>query len=179
MQIFSPLHSVSAVVGEVIVEVEWRIIAICWQSVFYTMAKEMVLSVVFHVFYLNMMPFSMPGKLQKGLFFSPVSPNFGRVTRLMNPISLPSTPQNSTSAPLFRCLEPSFLIPQTTIWDVPFYLLGYFKACLCPHIGDRFYPLFPLIFPLSGQKWSTKRMFKPAVERKSDSKPSNNCQPFS
>ena len=72
------------------------------------MARWRVLSVVFHVFYLNLMPFSMPGKLQKGLSLSPVSPNFGRVTRLMNPISLPSIPQNSTSAPLFRCPEPPF-----------------------------------------------------------------------
>ena len=89
------------------------------------MARWRGLSVVFHVFYLNLMPFSMPRKLQKGLFFSPVSPNLGRVTRPMYPISLPSTPQNSTSAPLFRCPEPPFLIPQTTIWDVPFCLLGY------------------------------------------------------
>ena len=70
------------------------------------------------------MPFSMPRKLQKGLFFSPVSPNFGRLTRPMNPISQPSTPQNSTSAPLSRCPEPRFLIPQNTIWDVPFHHLG-------------------------------------------------------
>ena len=70
------------------------------------------------------MPFSMPGKLQKGLSFSPVSPNLGRVTRPMNPISLPSTPQNSTSAPLFRCPEPPFLIPQNTIWGIPFRHLG-------------------------------------------------------
>ena len=51
--------------------------------------------------------------------------NLGRFTRPQSPISLPSTPQNSTSAPLFRCPERHFLIPQTTIWDVPFYHLGY------------------------------------------------------
>ena len=116
---------------------------------------------VFHVFYLNMMPFSMPRKLQKGLFFSPVSPNLGRVTRPMNPISLPSTPQNSTSAPLFRCPEPRFLIPQNTIWDVPFCHLGYpilpfgvshftiwgiLRRVYAPILAP-FYPLFPLIFP--------------------------------
>ena len=67
----------------------------------------------------------MPRKLQKGLFFSTVSPNLGHVTRPMNPISLPSTPQNSTSALLFWCPEPHFLIPQNPIWYVPFHLLGY------------------------------------------------------
>ena len=77
------------------------------------------------VFYLNMMLFVCPENCKNGLSFSPVSPNLGRVTRPMNPISLPSTPQNSTSAPLFRCPEPRFLISQTTIWNVPFHLLGY------------------------------------------------------
>ena len=91
---------------------------------------------------------SMPRKLQKGLAFSPVSPNLGRVTRPMNLISLPSTPQNSTSAPLFRCPEPRFLIPQTAFWDVPFCHLGYFKACLCPHIGAVLPSLRADFFPL-------------------------------
>ena len=71
------------------------------------------------------MLFVSPENCKNGLSFSPVSPNFGRVTRPMNPISLPSTAQNSTSAPLFRCPERHFLIPQTTIWDVPFCHLGY------------------------------------------------------
>ena len=64
------------------------------------------------------------GIIAKRIAFSPVSPDFGRITRPMNPISLPSTPQNSTSASLFRCPEPRFLIPQTTIWGIPFCLLG-------------------------------------------------------
>ena len=79
------------------------------------------------------------------LLFHPI---LGRVTRPMNPISLPSTPQNSTSAPLFRCPEPRFLIPQTTTWDVPFCHLGYFKACLCPHIGAVLPSLCADFFPL-------------------------------
>ena len=33
--------------------------------------------------------------------------------------------QNSTSAPLSRCQESPFIISQTTIWDIPFRLLGY------------------------------------------------------
>ena len=46
--------------------------------------------------------------------------------------SLASTPQNSTSAPLFRCPEPPFLIPQNTIWDIPFCHLGYiFGTFVC------------------------------------------------
>ena len=51
--------------------------------------------------------------------------NLGRFTRPQSPISLPSTPQNSTSAPLFRCPERHFLIPQNPFWDVPFHHLGY------------------------------------------------------
>ena len=106
-------------------------------------------------------------------------PDFGRITRPMNPISLPSTPQNSTSAPLFRCPEPRFLIPQTAFWGIPFCHLEYFKACLCPHIGAVLPSLRADFFPLQGQKWSTKRMFKPAVERKSDNKkfaPMSSCR---
>jgi hypothetical protein len=65
---------------------------------------------------------------------------------------------------------PTFLIPQNTIWDVPFChlgcpispfgvshftiwgipfcLLGYFKACLCPHIGAVLPSLCADFFPL-------------------------------
>ena len=117
--------------------------------------------------------FACPDNCKNGLFPFSFSPNLGRVTRPMNPISLPSTAQNSTSAPLFRCPEPRFLIPQNTIWDVPFYhlgcpilpfgvshfaiwgipfcLLGYFKACLCPHIGAVLPSLRADFFPLSGK----------------------------
>ena len=80
------------------------------------------------------------------------SPNFGRVTRLMNPISLPSTP-------LFRCPETRFLIPQTTFWGIPFCHLGYpispfgmshftfwgiLRRVYAPILAP-FYPLFALI----------------------------------
>ena len=99
-----------------------------------------------------MMPFSMPGKMQKGLFFPPVSPNLGRITRPMNPISLASTPQNSTSAPLFRCPEPPF--PHTpnhllgcpispfgvshfAIWGIPFHLLGYIFGTFAHNVQPR------------------------------------------
>ena len=51
-------------------------------------------------------------------------PDFGRFTRPHTPHFSALYTQNSTSAPLFRCPEPSFLIPQTTIWDVPFCHLG-------------------------------------------------------
>ena len=122
---------------------------------------------------LQMMLFPMPSKLQNGLSFFSFLYNFGRFTRPQTPHFSALDPKNSTSAPLFRCPEPRFLIPQNTFWDIPFCLLGcpilpfgvshftiwgipfhhlgYFKACLCPHIGERFYPLFPLIFPLSGK----------------------------
>ena len=65
--------------------------------------------------------------------------------------------QNSTSAPLFRCPEPRFLIPQTTIWGIPFHLLGYFKACLCPHIGAVL-PSLRADFPHFRAKIAYKRM---------------------
>ena len=86
-----------------------------------------------------MMLFVCPENCKNGLSFSPVSPNFGRVTRPMNPISLPSTPQNSTSAPLvpmpgtpfphtpkthLGCPISPFGMSHFTIWDVPFRHLG-------------------------------------------------------
>ena len=116
------------------------------------MARRSGLSVVFHVFYLIMMPFSMPGKLQKGLFFSPVSPNLERVTRLMNPISLPSTPQNSTSAPLFRCPDPPFPHTPNHHLGCPilpfgvshFAIWGILRRVYAPILAP-FYPLFALI----------------------------------
>ena len=101
----------------------------------------------FPCFYLIMMQFSMPGKLQKGLFFSPVSPNFGRVTRPMYPISLPSTPQNSTSAPLFRCPETPFLRPQTAFWDTPNGQMGVFYNTSCCHSYGCFTPLKRVFLP--------------------------------
>ena len=116
---------------------------------------------VFHVFYLIMMPFSMPRKLQKGLFFSPVSPNFGRVTRPMNPISLPSTPQNSTSAPLFRCPETPFLIPQTAFWDTPNGQMGVFYNTSCCHSYGCFTPLKRVFCLRTAQKKATKRVYMP------------------
>ena len=79
-------------------------------------------------------------------------PNLGRVSMPLNPISLPSTPQNSTSAPLFRCLEPPFphtpkhhlgcpILPfgvsHFTIWGI---LRRVYAPILAP-----FYPLFALI----------------------------------
>ena len=82
------------------------------------MARRRGLSVVFHVFHLNLMPFSCPENCKNGLYFSPVSPNLGRVTRPMNPISLPSTPQNSTSAPLVP-------LPGTPVFHTPKHHLGY------------------------------------------------------
>ena len=108
---------------------------------------------VFHVFYLIMMPFSMPRKLQNGLSFFSFLYNFGRFTR-------PQTPHFSALEPLKLHLctlvpmpgTPFFSYPKTpfgmshfAFWGILFCHLGYFKACLCPHIGDCFYPLFPLI----------------------------------
>ena len=75
-------------------------------------------------------------------------PDFGRVTRPHTPHFSALDTQNSTSAPLFRCPEPPFLIPQNTIWDVPFHHLGYFKACLCLHIGAVLPSLRADFFPL-------------------------------
>ncbi len=121
------------------------------------------LSVLFHVFYLNMMPFSMPRKLQKGLSFSPVSPNLGRVTRPQPPHFSALYTQNSTSAPLVPLpgtpfshtpkhhlgypISP-FGMSHFTIWGIPFCHLGYFKACLCPHIGAVLPSLCADFFPL-------------------------------
>ena len=79
----------------------------------------------------------MPRKLQKWIVPFLLLPNFGRVARPQTPISQPSTPQNSTSAPLFRCPEPPFLIPQNTIWDVPFCHLGYIFGTFAHNVQPR------------------------------------------
>ena len=88
-----------------------------WESVLYTMVRWRVLSVFFPCFLPEYDAVFVSRKLQKGLFFSPVSPNLGRVTRPMNPISLPSTPQNSTSAPLVP-------LPGTPVFHTPKHHLG-------------------------------------------------------
>ena len=114
---------------------------------------------------LQMMLFPMPSKLQNGLSFFFFLYNFGRFTRPQTPHFSALDTQNSTSAPLFRCPEPPFLIPQNTIWDVPFCHLGcpilpfgvshfaiwgILRRVYAPILAP-FYPLFPLIFPLSGK----------------------------
>ena len=114
-----------------------------------------------------MMPFSMPGKLQKGLSFSPVSPNFGRVTRPMNPISLPSTPPKLRlctlvplpGTPVSSYPKTPFGMSHFAFWGILFYLLGYpilpfwvshftiwgiLRRVYAPILAP-FYPLFALI----------------------------------
>ena len=99
---------------------------------------------VFHVFYLNMMPFSMPRKLQKGLSFSPVSPHLGRVTRLMNPISLPSTPKTPPLHPCSVARNPLFSYPKPPFGMSHFAFWGILRRVYAPILAP-FYPLFALI----------------------------------
>ena len=114
------------------------------------MAKQMVLSVVFHVFYLIMMPFSMPEKLQKGLSFPPVSPNFGRVTRPHTPpflcplhpklhlctlVPLPRIPVDHTPKPHLGYPILPFGMSHFTIW-------GIFSA----HLLTMYSPDFRFVF---------------------------------
>ena len=78
--------------------------------------------------------------------FSPL-PNFRRVARPQTLISQPSTPQNSTSAPLFRCPETPFLIPQTALWDTPNGQMGVFYNTSCCHSYGCFTPLKRVFLP--------------------------------
>ena len=110
------------------------------------MARLSGLSVVFHVFYLNLIPFSMPSKLQNGLSFFSFLYNFGRFTRPQTPPFLspwpPKTPPlhpcSDARNPLFSYSKTPFGMSHFAFWGIPFHHLGYFNACLCPHIGDRF-----------------------------------------
>lgn len=101
----------------------------------------------FHVLYLQAMPFCMPEKLQKWIVPLLLLPNFGRITRPQTPISQPSTPQNSTYAPLFRCPETPFLIPQTALWDTPNGQMGVFYNTSCCHSYGCFTPLKRVFLP--------------------------------
>ena len=101
----------------------------------------------FHLLYLQTMPFCMPGKLQKWIVPFLLLPNFGRVARPQTLISQPSTPQNSTSAPLFRCPETPFLIPQTAFWDTPNGQMGVFYNTSCCHSYGCFTPLKRVFLP--------------------------------
>ena len=71
-------------------------------------AKSEVLSVFSPCFIPEYDAVFVSRKLQKWIVLLLLLPDLGRVSMPMNPISLPSTPQNSTSAPLFRCSEPPF-----------------------------------------------------------------------
>ena len=101
----------------------------------------------FHVLYLQTMPFCMPGKLQIWIVPFLLLPNLGRVARPQTPIYQPSTPQNSTSAPLFRCPETPFLIPQTAFWDTPNGQMGVFYNTSCCHSYGCFTPLKRVFLP--------------------------------
>ena len=105
---------------------------------------------VFHVFYLIMMPFSMPRKLQKGLSFSPVSPNFGRITSPLTPhfsaleplklhlctlVPMPGIPVYHTPNHHLGCPILPFGISHFTIW-------GIFSA----HLRTMYSPDFRFVF---------------------------------
>ena len=122
------------------------------ESVFYIVLNKRGLSVVFHVFYLNMMPFSMPSKLQKGLFFFFFLYNFGRFTRPQTPhfsaleplklhlctlVPLPGTPVSHTPKHHLGCPILPFGVSHFTIWGI---LRRVYAPILAP-----FYPLFALI----------------------------------
>ena len=115
----------------------------------------------FHVLYLQAMPFCMPGKLQKWIVPFLLLPDFGRVARPQTPISQPSTPQNSTSAPLFRCPETPFLIPQTALWDTPNGQMGVFYNTSCCHSYGCFTPLKRVFLPSHSVEIGHKSMYMP------------------
>ena len=82
------------------------------------MARQRDLIVVFHVFYLNMMPFSMPRKLPKRIVL------FSCFTRFWG--------CNEADKPHFSSLCTLVLMPGTPFPHIPNRLLVYIKACLCP-----------------------------------------------
>ena len=63
----------------------------------------------------------------------------------LHPKTPPLHPCSVARNPVFSYPKTPFGMSHFTIWGIPFYHLGYFKVCLCPHIGERFYPLFALI----------------------------------
>ena len=95
---------------------------------------------VFHVFYLNMMPFCMPEKLQKWIVPFLLLPNFGRITRPHTPhfsalytpklhlctfVLMPETPFSHTLKPYLAYPILPFGMSHFAFWDIPFCLLGY------------------------------------------------------
>ena len=93
----------------------------------------------------------MPGKLQKGLSFSPVSPNLGRVTRSHTPhfsaldtpklhlctlVPMPGTPVSHTPNHHLGCPVSPFGMSHFAIWGI---LRRVYAPILAP-----FYPLFAL-----------------------------------
>ena len=100
----------------------------------------MGLSVVFHVFYLIMMPFSMPGKWQKWIvLFSCFTqfwacneadePHFSALytpkLHLCTLVLMPGTPFPHTPKTHLGCPISPFGMSHFTFWDVPFRHLGY------------------------------------------------------
>ena len=57
---------------------------------------------LFHVLCLNIMPFSMPSKLQKRIVPFLLLPDFGRIKRPQTPISQPLNPK---TPPLYPCSD--------------------------------------------------------------------------
>ena len=89
------------------------------------MARQRDLIVVFHVFYLNMMPFSMPRKLPKRIVLFSCFIQFGACNEAYEPhFSALDTPKLHLCT-LVPMPGTPFLIPQNTIWDVPFCYLVY------------------------------------------------------
>ena len=132
MQILSPLHSGSVVA--------WKSLSRCDKvqcnmlgiSILYNGATEGV-ECGFPCFLPDYDAVSMPGKLQKGLSFSPVSPNLGRVTRPHTPhfsalytpklhlctlVLMPGTPFPHTPKPHLGCPILPFGVSHFAIWGI-------------------------------------------------------------
>ena len=103
---------------------------------------------LFCAIFSKMMPFCKPWNLQNGFFFFSFSHFWARVTRPMNPISLPSTPQNSTSAPMFWCTETPFPHTPNHHLGYPISPFGVYFRHICPHRTAPRCPIWLLRFSL-------------------------------
>ena len=72
-------------------------------------------------------------------------PDFGRITRPMNPISLPSTANTPPLHPCSVARNPRFSYPKTpfgmshfAFWGIPFHLLGYIFGTFAHNVQPRF-----------------------------------------
>ena len=101
---------------------------------------------VFQVFYLIMMPFSMPRKLQKWIvlfscftqFWACNEASYPPFLSPLHPKTPPLHPCSDARNPVSSYPKPPFGMSHFAIWGIPFYLLGYIFGTFAHNVQPRF-----------------------------------------